>query len=627
MALPSKNVFLSFIEKEYYDMICNRVKGYVVKFKDELILDKLPDVKSIFELELEDLSLENVYFSDDDFDRIKFDITVCASFSFSSRLYKYGDIEADGRDVYLTLECIGNISDSFKTMKFSVNEYTKNNMKKPMNDYFVPILTKEKFREVANEIIKKYYYNNYKVGESIDINKLSKSMGLTVEKYHLADTDVLGQIFFDDCEANVMLRGEAITKKISKNTIIVNLGAPFFASNNSHSLTIAHECVHFYLHKKAYDFAKMLNANLCSFDCNVNNNIQNIVQHESYKFLEIQANGVAPYLLLPNKTLVAKTESLIKLYTLTENSALDYFPFVIRDLAEYFNTSIYATKKRLIELGYKIAYGVLEWCDDRYIKSFKVNGDLPTSNETYTIAFADYIKLFNSNYPPFLATMANGDYVFVDNHLCLNSKKYVKKVNGEYFLTDYALNNIDECCLKFYVNAKYKGNNITSIKTEMYLCRDSNVDLTFDIGFNSKNQDTLIKNNAEFFKQQQKIVNDLVKDINMLSLCDALNLVKKRLGDDTKEYFSEEFGPSPKTVYRYFSGDNKKPDKKTLCFILHGMQLHPNISFALLNRAGIHLISGQIEDDALNNIVLSFRGKTIQDAINFYKLMVGVDPF
>ena len=59
-----------------------------------------------------------------------------------------------------------------------------------------------------------------------------------------------------------------------------------------------------------------------------------------------------------------------------------------------------------------------------------------------------------------ITELQSKDYLYVDGHVCLNNDKYLVRKDGITKLSEYALNNIDECCLKFeYIfNSNIKKN-------------------------------------------------------------------------------------------------------------------------------------------------------------------------
>ena len=72
-----------------------------------------------------------------------------------------------------------------------------------------------------------------------------------------------------------------------------------------------------------------------------------------------------------------------------------------------------------------------------------------------------------------------GNYVFVENHVCLNDNKYITRdLNDKVVLTEYARKHIDECCLKFTCNIKDLSQP-TSFVTFCYLGRDCRHNFTF----------------------------------------------------------------------------------------------------------------------------------------------------
>lgn len=70
-------------------------------------------------------------------------------------------------------------------------------------------------------------------------------------------------------------------------------------------------------------------------------------------------------------------------------------------------------------------------------------------DETYTVSRKDiYSKIFAGGGTSLF--VAQGDFAFVENHLCVDSPKYIEtNAKGEKQLTDYARTHMDERCIKF----------------------------------------------------------------------------------------------------------------------------------------------------------------------------------
>jgi len=134
--------------------------------------------------------------------------------------------------------------------------------------------------------------------------------------------------------------------------------------------------VHAYYHKKAFLFAQLFNEDLHYIECNVDGTMNNAEFNTAAEWMEIQANALAPYILMPKEPFILRTKELFQTYSMFVDSKLDYIQDIIRDLADTFGVTIYAAKKRLIDLGYEVAIGAFNWVDGHYVRRTYLKKDL-----------------------------------------------------------------------------------------------------------------------------------------------------------------------------------------------------------------------------------------------------------
>src|SRR5690554_6399671 len=100
----------------------------------------------------------------------------------------------------------------------------------------------------------------------------------------------------------------------------------------------------------------------------------------------------------------------------------------------------------MLDLGYHEAEGVYTYVDGHYVQNYFFERDALQRGQTYAIGTKDALFQYASNLK-FRELVDSGNYVFVENHFCINDSKYIKyNEAGEPQLTDYARQHIDECC-------------------------------------------------------------------------------------------------------------------------------------------------------------------------------------
>ena len=85
-----------------------------------------------------------------------------------------------------------------------------------------------------------------------------------------------------------------------------------------------------------------------------------------------------------------------------------------------------------------------------YSSLYEIIGFYPR-NISYVISMFDAARLYAED-ERFYNTLQTGRFVFVDNFFCLDSPKYIEIRDGVKHLNEYALNNVDKCCLSFRID-------------------------------------------------------------------------------------------------------------------------------------------------------------------------------
>lgn len=625
------NHFLIYLQQDrFYHKIYDEVYGFF-KNNKELILSRLHDqVNRIYEIQECELDFKNVWIDSKSDSRIEFDITIAVDLSVIASYGKNHDRDNYTVNyIWVNVNCSGDISEKLKDFQIlGVEEYNKSKPKKPLSGDLVPIISREEYSKYANEILEKYYPEALKNPMNIDVDELAKRMGLKIyDKKITIDGSIFGQIFFKESIVELYSKKKETMKKykVPADTIIVDTEVSYLYSFGSRSMTIAHECIHYALHKKAFEFAQMMDKDLKFIQCEVNGGLKGGDSESSTYWMELQANAIAPHILMPYKTFKAKIEELYKGYKhFVDFDILTYIEGIIKELAEYFGVTIYAARKRMIDVGYDVAAGALNWIDGHYVRPYSFKSSSLSADETYTVSYKDVINSLFSN-PETAIGLIYNNYVFVENHVCIDDPKYIKKdMFGNLVLTEYARWHIDECCLKF--SCKTSGmTNKYGLVTFCYLGRDCHHGFDFELSLpEGKNQDVISK--AKTKENYDKYLSDLVemRKISNMSLPESLKYLIDYLDINLKE-LEFDSGIDERTIRRYTNGENKVPQKKTLVAICRGMKLPSQISELVLNRGGLSFIRGDRDDEAYL-IILTGMLKDSIEQVNQFLIRTGCEP-
>lgn len=193
---------------------------------------------------------------------IKFYPIVVATINIEGKT-KY-DMDTDSKELWLRLYCSGNLAVRLKDFQISKIEEIDSQYlrKKPMTDGLVPYIKIEDMDKYATEILTTYYPEVLERPQPVNAKNLAKRMGLKVHEHGIVqDMSVFGQIYFYDCKTKLYDRKKGEFRKglVKANTIVIDPLASFLFSPTSSNITVAHECVHFALHRKAFELERLCN--------------------------------------------------------------------------------------------------------------------------------------------------------------------------------------------------------------------------------------------------------------------------------------------------------------------------------------------------------------------------------
>jgi len=425
------------------------------------------------EAELADIFIKYVNASDSIGDEIFLDVIVEAEISIAETVRRNRET-AEAFQLF-RIPCAADIT-SGKFKSFTIGEpvvYSRQAQNKTAilsNTSLVPIIAKDDFDGVAKAFLSEFYSDALAQPSPIDIAEVVSRMGLTIMKVQLShNLTVFGKTALNDCEVDIW---NAETHEhnfisVKGGTILIDPNVYFMRNLGSYNNTIIHECIHWYKHRKHYWLKGIYNADadFAVIKCPV---MERPYLHAKSKWsdldwMEWQANGIAPRILMPKNQTRAKIEGLIQKYEAEygkgKTHRLEVLQNVMQELEAFFNVSVLSAKIRMLDLGYKDAEGVSTYIDDHYIGNYTFDVDSKNRNQTYCISLADSLHQYYVN-TDFQKIINSGKFVYVDCHHVLHDPRYISRLeNGALCLTEYAKLHINECCLRFdlVLNSKTRG--------------------------------------------------------------------------------------------------------------------------------------------------------------------------
>ena len=236
----------------------------------------------------------------------------------------------------------------------------------------VPIIKKEEYDAIATDFLSRFCEEALETPMPVPITAIAeKKMGLIILSRRLTeDFSVFGQMCFTRGRAQIYDKAEEEYREIivSKGTMIIDPDTYELRNEGCMNNTIAHESVHWDLHRNHHfmkslvdDGNRLCVAHRCPIE-QKKESPQKVMSDEDW--MELQANGIAPRILMPIQTVGIVFEQFMKEKKLRifagnkSSPQIELFDqqlkieLVIDHIAEFYNVSRQSARIRLQELGY-----------------------------------------------------------------------------------------------------------------------------------------------------------------------------------------------------------------------------------------------------------------------------------
>ncbi|EPU24826.1 XRE family transcriptional regulator, partial [Streptococcus agalactiae LMG 14838] len=445
--------------------------------------------------------------------------------------------------------------------------------------------------DIAEKFLRKYYPQALTQPTPVPVETIVSEMGLSIHQEKLTiDNSVFGKMVFKDTDVEVIEDEQLISKHFNKGSILVDKDVVFKRNVGSYNNTVIHECVHWELHKVFHEVKMVLDKDHSQVSSWTEENLADSSMWTSLDWMEWQANGIAPRILMPKVQTRIKIRELFQTLTLVnpDISRSELVQEVVDNLATFFEVSRQAAKIRMIDLGFKEANGVYNYLDDRYMRNFAFELEAFDNGSSYTITSNDlcFEYCFNES---FRQIIDRNKFMYVDNHLCLKDKKFIYMTKDGPIMTDYAYEHMDECCLIF----KVKSKNFTSISNETYydyvlnrgVTKESEIKADFvDILQNPSLMDQLPP--LDMMKLGKKI-SELLKELPF-EFSGTLRSHRKRK-NCTQPFLAKLVGITERTLRDYETLEDNLPRLELTLSFCFALKLRPELSDDMIKKAGHQL--------------------------------------
>lgn len=441
------------IDKRRYDEIKDAVLDYMT--------EKVKENKAT----LSDIEIQNVvHIEQVDDGAISFSVIVSCDIEHS--------ISSTGRvsftEKWLDVRCkvlLGVELTDFEIININECEQQEDSDNDKYSGELVPIISRDAFENEATKFLEKYYPLALQEPVAVPIRKIAEDMGLSIIEDSLlsSELDIFGLVVFED--GNIKDKNKNIViRNAKRGTVLIDPRVYYERTLGTVNFTIAHECFHWYRHQPYHALMKMLGANDESgkiIQCSIGCNAKDSEKWKAVDWMEWQANGVAPHILMPTNIAKIKISELIEKYHIHFDGTDGYLiEKMISELADFYGLSKQAVKMRIKEMGYAKIDGAFTYVNGQYVTPFSFDASALSDNQSFTISSVDLFKAYCLN-KDFRKAIDTGRFVYIEGHVCLDNEKYIVRSDGQIKLTQYALSHIDECCFVFdkgySYESKYQG--------------------------------------------------------------------------------------------------------------------------------------------------------------------------
>ena len=590
------NNFSEYMEDNYYEEIFNKIKEYIALRKDSFESDEIYKVSWV---NLENIGVCGVTFDEGEDKYLVIRTTIDAEIEVKGKTsYGYDSIGVQGcYNVFFS----AILDDGLHEVKITkVDEYNERQFdrNKSLSQNLIPYMYEEDVERHAEEFLRKYCPKALLQPMTVPVEEIVQTMGMTMYFAPLEE-GIFGKTYFDSEKVKVYsdIRGtEVIEIIIAPGTMLINPNVYFMYNIGTANNTIIHECVHWDRHRRAFELQKLLQGNIGHISCEIVEGEYNGIGHEesALKWMEWQANQLAPRILMPEKTTRRVFNKILADVHATKpmQRYAETLEETVGLVANYFLVSRLAAKLRLFELGFEEVEGTCVYCDGKGLPPYAFKKGLLDKNHSFVIDEENLIRSIVMT-PKLMELYAKGVLVYANCMLCFNDPRYVMpNENNQYILTDYALEHADECCFLFKRNYNAGDKYSDTFYRRCFLCREIDAQEFVPVEYDPNHEINQTKE-----KMQSEIdaimgmVNEELKDVheNMKGgFAGALDYFMKSKGISEYE-LQDRTGISTVSISGYRNTYDPTMEKGTVLALCKGLYLRPHEAIYLLDAADIKL--------------------------------------
>lgn len=441
--MSNYNNFIDYLNINYKSVIIKSLKLFLIKKKT-----KIDSKETVFDdCKINSINVLGVNFKKSELEKVEFDCYFKANYTLVCNK-KEPFLEVSFTKTFL---CYfkGSFRNGFKLAKKEIEVNEEEIFEENLTKKLVPIISKDQMDNYATKFLKYFCCEALKEPTKLNLKRILNNKGIYYYFAPLVD-NVYGKIYFTDDVALIYdKKGQEKKTLVKRGTILLNKEKEKERGKGALRNTIVHEAVHWYFHGNYFELRQLLDKSLTCAVCYKADTIDN---NKEIEWMERQARFLTPKILMPKKQVLEKYKEFS---ILLENeykkvgkrvSKGYILQQIVGKVADFFGVSKISAKYRLIELGMVGLDGVFNYNEriGRYYLPYSFDEKVLKEHQTFHVSEESLVKLLQKD-NKIRNAIIERKIIYVNGLLVVNNPKYINNVKNK--LTEYALENVHECCI------------------------------------------------------------------------------------------------------------------------------------------------------------------------------------
>lgn len=470
---------------------------------------------------------------------------------------------------------------------------------------------------------KEYFYG---LGWSDIIKNMTRRYGMILYESDLPENEY-GRMYFRSSSETVYIDDKPIVKDIVPGTIVISKNHNLFDMSGGNIHTILHEIIHWTLHRSFFEILYLLYEDdylSCKFMPDILPAKMDDI-HSAIQYAEWQANELAYTLLMPKHEFEAVMKTALtnarEMFWPSESKAMEAALIAVADYYHASDIPILIVKYRALQLGYLRMEGVFPAGEGEYHKPFCFAKRSLEYDQTYVLDEQGFERLYAED-RWFSELIDSGRFLYDGILVCINSPFYIEGRGskcGKVELTEYALEHVDECCLKFKKQLPDRQYYPAYIPTFFYLTKniDSESSKLFvtvpdaDANYSVKEEEKQLRKMDENLSEILTLIESSNRTFTGL-LDKCIELWRKEKKENTIEKLCERASLSKVTIGKYRSQEGSVKKRENVYALCVALGLHPYVSEVLI-KEGVGEYPLTNEGLFAQEIIHNLRGRSLYE--------------